>query len=253
MRSNLFWLSDEQWGKIEPLLPTDVRGKRARGRPAGDQWDLACAEERLPVVRLSPRVRPVDDHIQPLCALGAARCMGKPLPAACRERAIDTNADDRFYSYQGPPLGRGRKRGEQKQAIGRSRGGRNTKIHALSDAKGRLLSILVTGGQAHDRPLAERLIRRAKPAKKLLGDKAYDSAELRQWLADRGTKAVIPSLSNRKNPFSYDKRSYKQRHRVENAICRLKDFRRIATRYDRLARNFLAAVCLVAAIVWWIL
>jgi putative transposase len=56
-----------------------------------------------------------------------------------------------------------------------------------------------------------------------------------------------------KNPFSYDKRSYKKRHRVENAICRLKDFRRIATRYDRLARNFLAAVCLVAAIVWWIL
>jgi hypothetical protein len=66
-------------------------------------------------------------------------------------------------------------------------------------------------------------------------------------------EAVIPSLSNRKYPFSHEKKTYKSRHRVENAICRLKDFRRIATRYDRLARNFLAAVCLVAAIVWWTL
>jgi transposase len=96
------------------------------------------------------------------------------------------------------------------------------------------------------------LIRRAKAAKKMLGDKAYDSADLRHWLGKRGTKAVVPNKSNRKQPFSFDKESYKQRHRIENAFCRLKDFRRIATRYDRLARNFLASVCLVATIVWWI-
>lgn len=104
----------------------------------------------------------------------------------------------------------------------------------------------------HDCPPAKRLIRRAKAAKKMLGDKAYDSADLRHWLGERGTKAVVPNKSNRKQPFSFDRKSYKQRHRIENAFCRLKDFRRIATRYDRLARNFLASVCLVAAIVWWI-
>jgi len=82
---------------------------------------------------------------------------------------------------------------------------------------------------------------------------AYDSAELRQWLDERGTKPVIPNKSNRKQPFCFDRKSYKYRHRIENAFCRLKDFRRIATRYDRLARNFLASVCLVAAIVWWTL
>jgi putative transposase len=71
-------------------------------------------------------------------------------------------------------------------------------------------------------------------------------------LKDRGTKAVVPNKSNRKQPFSFDKKSYRQRHRIENAFSRLKDFRRIATRYDKLARNFLASVCLVAAIVWWI-
>jgi transposase len=123
--------------------------------------------------------------------------------------------------------------GTEHQAIGRSRGGRNTKIHAIADAKGRLLSILLTGGEAHDCPPAQRLIRRAKAARKLLGDRAYDSAELRQWLEDRGTKLVVPNKSNRKQPFSFDRKSYKQRHRIENAFCRLKDFRRIATRYDR--------------------
>ena len=143
-------------------------------------------------------------------------------------------------------------RGEQKQAVGRSRGGRNPKIHALADARGRLIAILLTGGEAHDCPAAERLIRRARAAKRMLGDKAYDSAELRLWLEDRGTKPVIPNRSNRKQPFSFNKRRYKERRRIENAFSRLKDFRRIATRYDRLARNFLASVCLAAALVWWI-
>ena len=146
----------------------------------------------------------------------------------------------------------GGKRGEQKQAVGRSRGGRNTKIHALADAKGRLLAILLTGGEAHDCPVAERLIRRVKPAKRMLGDKAYDSAELRDELDERGTKPVIPNRNNRKQPFRFSKRLYKLRWRIESAFNRLKDFRRIATRYDRLARNYLASVCLVAALVWWI-
>jgi transposase len=177
--------------------------------------------------------------------------MGASVPRACRSWAIYRDADDRFDAHQGPPLGRGRKRGAHKQAIGRSRGGRNTKIHALADAKGRLLSILLSGGEKHDCPPAQRLIRRIKAAKKLLGDKAYDSAELRQWLHQRGTRPVVPNRSNRKQPFSFDRKAYKLRHRIENAFGRLKDFRRIATRYDKLARNFLAAVCLAAAIVWW--
>ena len=60
----------------------------------------------------------------------------------------------------------------------------------------------------------------------MLGDRAYDSAELRQWLSQRGTKSVVPKKSNRKQPFSFDRKSYKQRHRIENAFCRVKDFRR---------------------------
>ena len=110
----------------------------------------------------------------------------------------------------------------------------------------------MTGGEAHDCPVAERLIRRVKPPKRLLGDKAYDSAELREELGERGTEPVIPNRSNRKQPFSFSKRLYKLRWRIESAFNRLKDYRRIATRYDRLARNYLASVCLAAALVWWI-
>src|SRR5215831_14575463 len=77
-------------------------------------------------------------------------------------------------------------------------------------------------------------------------------AELREDLHEGGTKPVIPNRCNRKQPFSFSKRLYKLRWRIESAFNRLKDFRRIATRYDRLARNYLASVCLAAALVWWI-
>jgi transposase len=110
----------------------------------------------------------------------------------------------------------------------------------------------LTGGEAHDCPIADRLIRRVKPAQRMLGDKAYDSADLREGLHEHGTKPVIPNRSNRKQPFSFNKSLYKLRWRIESAFNRLKDFRRIATRYDKLARNYLASVCLAAVLVWWI-
>jgi len=86
----------------------------------------------------------------------------------------------------------------------------------------------------------------------MLGDKAYDSAELRDALERRGAKPVIPNRCNRNQPFAFNKRLYKLRWRIEAAFNRLKDFRRIATRYDKLARNYLASVCLAAALVWWL-
>jgi transposase len=110
----------------------------------------------------------------------------------------------------------------------------------------------LTAGEAHHCSVAERLIRGAKPSKHMLGDNAYNSAELREELPERGIKPIIPNRSNRKQPFSFSKRLYKLRWRIENAFNRLKDFRRIATRNDKLARNYLASVCLAAALVWWI-
>lgn len=253
MRSNLFWLTNEQWEKIQPLLPMDVRGKsRVDDRrvisgilhvlKSGCRW-CDCPREYGPPTTIYNRF-----------VRWARRGVWERLfrEHAARGRSDETQMIDSTHikAHRSASGGKG---GEQKQAIGRSRGGRNTKIHAVADAKGRLLSILLTGGEAHDCPFAERLIRRSDAAEKLLADRAYDSSELREWLKGRGTQAVIPNKCNRKQPFRFSKKSYKSRHRIENAFCRLKDFRRIATRYDRLARNFLASICLVASVVWWIL
>src|SRR6201997_3983218 len=136
----------------------------------------------MPLVRLSTGVWSLHDDLQSLYPVGGTGRLGDFVPCAGGARASNRRADDRFHARQSASLGIGRKKGEQNQAIGRSRGGRNTKIHALADAKGRLLSILLSGGQAHDCPPAQRLIRRTRPAAKLLGDKAYNSAPLRQWL-----------------------------------------------------------------------
>jgi transposase len=92
----------------------------------------------------------------------------------------------------------------------------------------------------------------AGPLSRLVADKGYDANRLRQWLKAEGTKPVIPGRRNRKRPIQYDERRYRERWRIEAAFCRLKDFRRVATRYDKLAANFLSAVALATVIAFWI-
>jgi transposase len=82
--------------------------------------------------------------------------------------------------------------------------------------------------------------------------KAYDADHLRSFLHARGTRTVIPNKSNRVNRYPFDAQRYKARNVIERSIGRIKDFRTIATRYDNTARNFLAGVCLAAALIWWI-
>jgi transposase len=91
-----------------------------------------------------------------------------------------------------------------------------------------------------------------RPAKHFLGDKAYDSADLRRRISQRGARPVIPNRSCRKQPFAFNRRLYKQRWLIENAFSRIKDYRRIAMRYDKLARNYFASVCIAGALVWWL-
>jgi len=85
----------------------------------------------------------------------------------------------------------------------------------------------------------------------MIGDKGYDATHLRLFLESRGTTPVIPN-NNRKTLFPFDAELYRSRNIIERTFCRIKDFRGIATRYDKLARNFLAAVCLVTALCFWI-
>ncbi|HEX3996193.1 MAG TPA: IS5 family transposase [Acetobacteraceae bacterium] len=136
------------------------------------------------------------------------------------------------------------------QAIGRSRGGLSTKIHALVDALGNAIGFFLTGGQVHDLVGADHLLPEMEAAT-LIADKAFDAdARVIEPLAAVGKKTVIPPKANRKSPRRYDRHIYKERHLIENFFARLKQYRAIATRYDKTARNFLAAVYLAAAVDW---
>jgi transposase len=95
--------------------------------------------------------------------------------------------------------------------------------------------------------MAPALVAAAGPISRLLADKAYDTNLLRAVLADNGIEPVIPSIRRRKSLIPYDVHAYRQRNLIERMFCRLKDFRRVATRYDKLARNFFAAT-----VIWWL-
>ena len=111
---------------------------------------------------------------------------------------------------------------------------------------------MLTPGNISDIKAAPTLLEHAGRVRYLLGDKGYDADSLRRSLREAGAIPVIPGRSNRKRAIRYDKQRYCGRHLVENAFCRLKDFRRVATRYDKLAANFLSAVSLATAVAFWL-
>ena len=120
------------------------------------------------------------------------------------------------------------------------------------DQRGRLIAFIVTAGQRGDAPVASELIALAPAAETLAADRAYDSDVLRGQLIAKGMRPVIPNAPYRKRLHPFDAEAYKRRNLVERAFCRLKDFRRIATRYDKLACTYAAAVCLAAIVTWWL-
>jgi transposase len=126
----------------------------------------------------------------------------------------------------------------------------STKIHATVDVLGHPTGFLLTPGPACDWEGADAL-RPILAAPIVIADKGYDADQrVLQPLAQVGKTAVIPPKANRKTKRGYDKDLYQARHLIENFFCKLKQFRAIATRYDKTARNFLAAVYLAAATIW---
>ncbi len=143
-------------------------------------------------------------------------------------------------------------KGGEAQAIGPSRGGQTTKIHALTDVVGRPFALILTPGNVSDVTVASELLTRAGGARYVLADKGYDADALRRTMRQAGAVPVIPGRITRKKKIAYDRSRYRDRHLIENAFCRLKDFRRVATRYDKLAANFLSAVVLAAILAFWL-
>jgi transposase len=137
-----------------------------------------------------------------------------------------------------------RKDPSEGQAIGRSRGGLSTKIHTLVDALGNPIGFHLTSGEAHDLVGADHLLSDMQ-AETLIADKAFDADKRVIEPLTAGKTVVIPPKPNRRSPRTYDRDLYKARHLIENFFARLKQFRAITTRYDKTARNFLAA-----SVVW---
>ena len=111
---------------------------------------------------------------------------------------------------------------------------------------------MVTAGNVSDVSVAPTLIEHADGADYLLADKGYDADPLRKTIRRAGAVPVIPGRVTRKKTITFDRQRYSERRMIENAFCRLKDFRRVATRYDKLAANFLSAVALATLVAFWI-
>src|SRR3981189_2642068 len=143
-------------------------------------------------------------------------------------------------------------KGPSEQAIGITKGGRNSKIHGLVDKLCRPWVLILTPGNTADCTVGPACVSLLDGIAELLGDKAYDSNSCRKSLREDDIKPVIPGRSNRKKRIRHDKQAYKDRNVIERCYCRLKEFRRIATRSDKLARDYFSALCLVAAVAFWL-
>jgi transposase len=122
----------------------------------------------------------------------------------------------------------------------------------LTDTIGKPRVLRIAPGNVHDVMMASELLSATGTIERLIADKAYDTNRLRSLLAERRIEAVIPSIARRKPLIPYDRQAYRQRNLIERMFARLKDFRRVATRYDKLARNFLAGVLIAATVIWWL-
>jgi putative transposase len=161
-------------------------------------------------------------------------------------------ADDRFDHRAGASACRRRaqgKRGADAQGLGRSRGGLSTKIHAAGDALGNPVRLIGSPGQRNDIALAHELVEGFQ-AGATLADKGYDANHLLDSITQTGARIVIPPKRNRKIQRAYDVELYKERNIIERFFNKLKQFRRVATRYDKLLANFMGFVKLAAIAIW---
>lgn len=125
-------------------------------------------------------------------------------------------------------------------------------MHAVTDTVGRPIRFFITAGQVSDYTGARALVKSLPKADWSLGDRGYDVDWFREALVDKGITPNIPGRKSRDKPIKYGRRRYKGRNRIEIVFGRLKDWRRIATRYDRCPKVFLSAIALAATILFWL-
>jgi transposase len=245
-------INDEQWQALEPHLPAreNTPGRKALG---GNRLFL---EALLFLIRTGLPWRDLPRHFGHWNSIYKRYARWAELGVWTKVFAILTGGKIDFSEVLGDSTAvrahqhaAGARKVEGDQCIGRSRGGPTTKIHAAADAFGRLIHFLITGGNVNDCTQGPTLIE-SLPGEYFLFDKAYDTDAILQIIEEKGAIAVIPSKSNRKVQRSLDTERYKNRNKVERLFCWLKHFRRIATRYEKLARRFANLILVVGIYLW---
>ena len=252
MDAVLFWLNDEQWVQIVPHLPTNQPGPERKDDrrilsgimhvlKIGCRWQ-DCPKEYGPHKTVYNRfARWSERGIWQKIFECVAAPADPPEQAALDSSHVKTHRC--AHGGKGGPIFK-----------------RSVLRKAVATAKSTRSSTNSVGpGPSSSRPetppdcvMAEECVSLIPGIKELLADKGYDTNTIRAFLKERGIKAVIPGKSNRKKKIRHDKQAYKNRNVVERCFCRLKDWRRIATRYDKLAQNFFSALCFVATVAYWI-
>lgn len=242
-------LTDEQYARIEPLLPGRPGGHGGVARDnrlfVNAVWYVA--KTGVPWRDLPERFGKWDTayhRFNEWCKKG----VWQRVLAAVQDPDLEWLLLDSTV-IRAHPHAAGMNTGGDDQALGRSRGGFGTKLHLAVDALGNPVALHLSPGQDADVTHAGTLLGEMRPAA-VLGDKGYDSDELAAAIEGRGAEVVIPPRKNRVAPREYDEALYEERNKVERCVGLLKQFRRVATRYEKTARNFLGMVTLAAIAVW---
>ncbi|MFI9122327.1 IS5 family transposase [Streptomyces bikiniensis] len=276
-------LTDAQWARIEPLLPDRTPKRGGRWRDHRQVIDAIAFKYRTgtPWMDLPEHFgswKGAHNRLRKWAADGyLGEGLHRPPRPSRRRRRPRLGGRSRLHRRPRPPA---RRRGPSKgapagepddHALGRSRGGLTTKIHLAADSRCRPLAFVLTPGQAGDAPAFEQVMARLRVLRQIgrprvtpdmvLADKAYSSRAIRRHLRRRGIRAVIPQpadqAANRKRlgrlggrPPAFDREAYKQRNTVERCINKLKQWRGLATRYDKTATIYLAGLHLAAIFIW---
>ena len=241
-------LSNDEWIAIKPMLPNKPRGvPRVNDRRVlnGIFWVLRSgAPWRDLPNNFGPYTTCYNRFVRWRRAGVWARIMSALAEAHdAAVQMIDTSIV-RVHQH-GACMTRNRR-----QLMGRSRGGLTSKIHALVDANGLPVRLALTAGEAHDNRLAGKLLSRLRSGAILLADRGYDANWIRTLATEKGAWANIPPRSNRNDPICFSPYLYRARNQVERFFNKIKHCRRVATRYDRLAANYLAFVQLASIRLW---
>lgn len=255
--NNLFGLIDEQKERLKPFFP------KSHGKPGVD--DRRVLSGNIFINRNGLRWCDAPREYGPpkmLCNRwkrwgdkGVFARIREGLASEGREEEVVMIDVTHLTAHRRASSLRAKKGGADDQRgrlIGRTKGGLNTKLHAVKDAKGCPLRFYMAAGQVSDCTGAAALLGSLPAAEWLIADREYDAAWFREALKDKGIKPRIPGRKSRGKAVRYDKRRYKRRNRIEIMFGRLKDWRRVAKRYDRSAKTYLSAVALAATVLFWL-